>query len=114
MGPRNLLEMQQERTQRRKGLLGRGISGCFSLLLSSAVSYVAFLWVDQNYNLRRLMNIPRNYPGWIVDTIAILALFIVFQLFMILLFGFFWKLSGRDKKVADKMEELYDHWDEIQ
>ena len=113
MGPRNLLELQAERAHQRRGLLGRGIAGCFSFLLSGAVSYAAFSWADQNYNLRRLMNIPYNYPGWIVDAIAILAFFIVFQLFLILAFGFFWKLSGRDQKVADKMEELYKHWDEM-
>lgn len=113
MASRNLDELASDRERQRKGLTGRGVVGCIMMLLSFGLAYALYWWLEQQYNLRRLFSVPRDWPNWVVTTAAVVLLFIVVQLVMTILIGLIFKLAGRDKKVIDQMGDLYDHWDDI-
>jgi len=104
---------EEAEAKEREGLTGRGIVGCISVLISAGLGYLAYWWVSNNYNLRHMFNIPKEWPSWVIDVLGVLILFIVVQATFTLITAVGWKLTGRDKKVGDKMDELLAQWDEI-
>lgn len=110
----SLWKQQDEIEQERKGLTGRGIFGCVTFLASGGIAYLGYTWLSQEYNLRRLLSIPKDWPGWLVDALGILVLLIAVQAVLTIIAGVLWKLSGRDKKVAGKLDDMLKKWDETE
>ncbi len=111
MAGRTLKDIEESRVRQRQGLTGRALAGCFSLFVSLGAAYLVYGWIGER-KLRRLLVIPTDWPDPVVQILFVLLLFILIQAMFILLGGVVWKLTGRDKKVRDKMRDLYDQWDE--
>jgi hypothetical protein len=112
MSDYSLWKREDEIEQERKGLTGRGIFGCVTFLVSGGLAYLGYTWLSQEYNLRRLLSIPKDWPGWLIDALGILVLLIAVQAVLTIIGSVFWKLSGRDKKVAGKLDDMLKQWDE--
>ncbi len=106
---------EEERLRQRKGLTGRGIIGCITLILSAALTYLAYYWITtvEKYPIRHKFQIPPEIPDWGVDVLAVLVLFVAIQTVFTLLASVLWKLAGKDKKVDDMMDDLLTQWDDI-
>ncbi|MBN1317043.1 MAG: hypothetical protein JXA42_16295 [Anaerolineales bacterium] len=115
MSGRTLQDIQDERQAKRKGLTGRGIVGCFTLLASLGIAYGLYWWLSKNYPLRTMLGVSKStLPDPFFEIFVIIILFVIFQATLTLLGALMWRLRGKDQKVKDKLDELYEHWDEIQ
>lgn len=107
-----LWKREEARRKQREGLAGRGITSCLSFLVSLSIAAGIFWWLSQNYNWRRLLNIPGDWPKLWVDIGMVILLFIAVQTILTVLLGIVWRLRGKDKKVRDKLRDLGEHWDQ--
>jgi hypothetical protein len=115
MTGRTLQDVQEERLAKRKGLTGRGIVGCFTFVLSLGIAYGLYWWLSKTYPLRTLLNVPKDtLPDPFFEIFIIFILFFIFQAALTLLGAMAWRIRGKDQKVKDKLDELYDQWDDIQ
>lgn len=105
--------LQQKREDRRSGLTGRGITGCISLIVSGALAYFAYLWLSNQHNLRKVFDVPKDWPDWAIMAIGILICFVAIQATFTIMLAVFWRLAGKDKKVGDKMDDLLAQWDDL-
>jgi hypothetical protein len=105
-------DREREREERNRGLTGRGLVGCLTFLLSLGLGGTLYWWLDNTYDLYDLMSIPIDWPGWVVDIFGVLILVIAIQLALTVLTSLVWRLTGRDKKVDDMMDDLLKQWDE--
>jgi hypothetical protein len=112
MSEHGMWRREEERAQRNRGLTGRGIVGCITFILSLGLGVILYWWLDTTFDLYALLNIPAEWPGWLVDVLGVVVLVIAIQLVLTIITGVFWRLTGRDKKVDDMMEDLLKQWDE--
>lgn len=114
MAGRTLQDIQDERQARRKGLTGRGIVGCFTMLFSLGIAYGIFWWLNKSFPLRTMLSVPKSVlSDTLFELMLIVILFVIFQTSMTLLAALVWRVRGKDQKVKDKMNDLYKDWDEI-
>ena len=115
MTGRSLKDIQEDRLQKRKGLTSRGIVGCFTLLVSTGAAYWVYYFLSDRYPLRRLFGIPRDkVPDLFMDILGVLVLLILIQALLTIITSLVWKLAGKDRKVKDMMDDLYEQWDDVQ
>ncbi len=114
MHDHRLWRREEIRLEKRKGLMSRGFVGCIMFILALALGGALYYWLDNNYNLYRVLNIPRDWPGWVVDVVGVVILVIAAQGIFAVLGSVVWRLTGRDKKVGDQMNELLERWDDIE
>ena len=107
-----LYKQQDERLAANKGVTGRGIFGCISFLVSAGIAYGVYWWLNGRYDLRAMLNIPANWPAAVVTALIIIILFIAIQSIVTIFLGILRKLGGKDQKVEDKLDELYENWDQ--
>ena len=115
MTGRSIQDIHEERLRKREGLTSRGIVGCITLLISTAAAYGLFTWLDDHRNLRRMFQIPsKTLPDPFFDILVVVVLLVLIQTALTLIVSLIWRITGRDQKVEDKLDELYEKWDEIQ
>lgn len=114
MSDYSIWKREEAKAKKREGLTGRGIVGCISFIASVGLGYLAYRWLDNEYNITRLFAIPKDWPGWVVDALGIILMIIVVQAVFIAISSLVWRLAGKDKKVDDMMDDLLEKWDEIE
>jgi hypothetical protein len=62
--------------------------------------------------LRYVLSLPPDWPPLLVAALVIVILFVAFLFVLTLLMSVVWKLTGKDQKVQDKLEEIYETWDQ--
>ncbi len=110
----NLWKREEERREANAGLTGRGLASCVSVLISAGIAYLAYWWLNQRYNIVSFLDLPRDWPPLVSSALVILVAFVAVQLIFIVLMGIIWRIRGKDQKVSDKLEEIYEHWDQPQ
>ncbi len=108
----SLWKKEQDRREANKGLTGRGLGSCLIVLISAGVAYVIHRWLSGRYNLAYELSLPRDWPPMVADALVIIILFVAFLFVLTLLLGVVWRLAGKDQKVKDKLEEIYETWDQ--
>jgi hypothetical protein len=108
----SLWKKEQERREANKGLMGRGLSSCAIVLISAGVAYLIYRWLSGQYDLGRVLSLPPDWPPEVVAALVIFILFVAFLFTLTLLLSVVWRLSGKDQKVQDKLEEIYETWDQ--
>ena len=108
-----LWKREEAQRKEREGLTGRGIVGCIGFLVSGGAAYLIFHFVLSVRQLRHDFNIPGDWPDWLVAALTLFILFIAIQAITTVILSVYWRMSGRDKKVGDKMQDLLEKWDEI-
>jgi hypothetical protein len=108
----SLWKKEQERREANKGLTGRGLVSCTIVLISAAVAYGIYWWLSSQYDLRYVLSLPPDWPPLLVAALVIVILFVAFLFVLTLLMSVVWKLTGKDQKVQDKLEEIYETWDQ--
>jgi TRAP-type C4-dicarboxylate transport system permease small subunit len=111
-GDYSLWKRQDERLEANKGVTGRGIVGCISFLISAGIAYGIYWWLDGRYDLRTELSIPYSWPDAVVTALIVIILFIAIQSIVTIFLGILRKLAGKDQKVEDKLDELYEKWGE--
>lgn len=113
-GDYSLWKREEDRRQANSGLTGRGIASCISVLISAGVAYAVYWWLTRRFDLRYVLGFPSEWPPFAVAALVILVAFMAVQLILIVLMGIVWRLRGKDQKVRDKLEEIYENWDQPQ
>jgi hypothetical protein len=112
MSDHGLWRLEKEREKQRRGLTGRGIVGCITFILSLVLGGVLYWWLDNNYDLYAKFSIPAEWPGWLVVVLGVALLVLAIQVTLTVCASVIWRLTGRDKKVDDMMDDLLKQWDE--
>jgi hypothetical protein len=108
----SLWKKEEERREANKGLTGRGLASCVTVLISAGVAYLIYRWLSGQYDLAYVLSLPRDWPPIVVAALVIIVLFVAFQFVLTLLLSVLWRLGGKDKKVKDQLEEIYETWDQ--
>ena len=108
----SLWKKEQERREANKGLTGRGLASCLTVLISAGVAYAIYRWLSSRYDLGYVLSLPPEWPDTVVAALVIIILFVAFLFVLTLLLGVVWRLAGKDQKVKDKLEEIYETWDQ--
>jgi hypothetical protein len=112
MSEHGMWKREEERAAANRGLTGRGLVGCVTFILSLALGGVVYWWLDNTYNIPAELSIPADWPGWVIDVVGIIVLVIAVQLTLTVITSVVYRLTGRDKKVSDMMDDLMKQWDE--
>ena len=112
-GEFSFFKQQEARREANKGVTGRGFVGCISIVISAGIAYgIWTMFLSNQIDLRRDLRLPATWPDTVVTGLAVIILFVAVQLASTILLGIMWKLTGKDQKVSDKMDELADTWDQ--
>lgn len=112
-GDYSLWKQQDMRREANKGLTGRGFVGCISIVVSAGIAYgIWTMFLQSRIDLRSALRLPATWPDAAITGLAVIVLFVAVQLTFTILLGILWKLTGKDQKVEDKMDELADTWDQ--
>jgi TRAP-type C4-dicarboxylate transport system permease small subunit len=112
MSEHGLWRREEERAQRNRGLTGRGMVGCLTFVLSLALAGLVYWWLDRTYDLYAALGLPAEWPGWVVDVVGVAVLVLAIHVTLTVITSLVWRLTGRDKKVDDMMDDLLKQWDE--
>lgn len=112
MSEHGLWKLEEERAERNRGLTGQGIVGCITFALSLTLGAVVYWWLDNTYDIYSELSIPTEWPGWVVDVLGVALLVLAIHVTLTMITGLVWRLTGRDKKVDDMMDDLLKQWDE--
>lgn len=113
MGKSSFSRREEERDREHKGTAGRGIMGCAITVASVALGVTLYWWLTQKYDLVRLFTQSVTVPPVVVHIVGAIIIIVVVQAAFTMFTGVIWRLIGRDKKDAEKMQELADNWDEL-
>ena len=112
-GDYSLWKQQEARREANKGVTGRGFVGCINILISGGLAYGIWeFFLKSRVDIRTQLDFTATWPDAAVTAFAVIILFIGVMLAFTVLLSIVWKLTGRDKKVADKLEEMADTWDQ--
>jgi TRAP-type C4-dicarboxylate transport system permease small subunit len=113
-GDYSLWKQQEARREANKGITGRGFVGCINILVSGGIAYAVWeFFLKARIDLRTELSLPPTWPEAAVTALAVVILFVGVLLAFTVLLSLVWKLTGKDQKVSDKLEEMADTWDQL-